>query len=502
MKKLLKKNNNSRFLGLKKEYWLLLLIFIFTIVFQLLFILQTPHFANSESYYNLRQIDHISETGKTISQDTLSYGGRQNIVPPLFYYLLLFFNFSPLALKIVNTILISTLVFVIYFSSLYITKNKKASLLAAFIGAFIPIIYSLTLNKISIHSITLPLFFFMIYCMMKVDENKKYIDYFFISSFLLPLISPIAFMIPIVFAFFFVLTNVEYVEISRRKKELILFSFLLIFLIEFIIYKEAFLQHGAGIIWQNIPPQILDNIFENINIFTTILRIGILPTILGFIAVFYVSFRSKRNSFLLLSSVLLSIFLLLLLKLITLTLGLALLGTTLTIFSSFSLYKLFLYLDKTKFHNYSKHVLFLIIGLIILLSFYPSFTTAERVIDNSFTDEEIEQIEWLGRNAKEDQVILAPLEYGNVINAVAKRKNVIDENFLLAPSAEQRLNDVDQIYITPFETKALEVTDKYNVKFVYFPERAKQKYQIEEIVYVENGDCFQKAKQEIIRVLC
>ena len=504
MIKFLKKNNGNkpRFPKLNKEYWLLLLIFIITISFQLFFTLQTPNLSNSESYYNIRQVEHISETGKPLYYDTLSYGGRQNITPPLFYYLLVFFNSSPIVLKIIPIILISTLVFIVYGISFHITKNIKASLLSSLIASFIPILYTQTLNKISIHSITLPLFFFMIYCMLKVDESKKYIDYFFVLSFLLPLINPIAFLIPISFAFFIVLTNTEYVGVSSRKKELILFSFLLIFLIEFVIYKEAFLKHGARFIWQNTPPQILDMFFTNVNIFDTILTIGILPAILGFIAVVYTSFKLKKEPYLILSSVLLSLFLLLMLKLITLSLGLTLLGITLTIFSSFSIYKFFLYFSKTKLHKHHKQVLIIFIGLVLLLSFIPSYVNANNITKDSFAEEEIEDIKWIRDNTDKEDVILAPLEYGSLINTIAKRKNVIDDNFLLAPSPEQRLGDVDQVYLTPFETKALEVTDKYNVKYIYFPDRAKQGYQIENIVYVRDGKCFNEIKPRIIKVLC
>ena len=51
-------------------------------------------------------------------------------------------------------------------------------------------------------------------------------------------------------------------------------------------------------------------------------------------------------------------------------------------------------------------------------------------------------LEWISENAGPDAVVLAPVSEGFIVNAIGKRKNVADMNFLLVKDAEVIYDDV------------------------------------------------------------
>ena len=92
----------------KVKYWLLA-IFIITLTVRLVLAFTSPNLTY-ESYFHLRQVEQITETGLPQYQDNLSYGGREIIFPPAFHYLAAFFNlFLPLGFvaKLLPNILIA-----------------------------------------------------------------------------------------------------------------------------------------------------------------------------------------------------------------------------------------------------------------------------------------------------------------------------------------------------------------------------------------------------------
>jgi|SRR3989338_1025378 len=481
---------------------ILAIIFIVSIIFQLFFSLSTENFSSDDAYLNLRLTQHISENKAHLNYDNLSYGGRELIYPVLFYYLFALLSFVPFAFKLLPIIFSSLIILIVYLISFEFTKDERVSLLASFISAFIPVYFSLTLNKFSIFSLAIPIFFFMLYCFIKMDQERKYLDYFVMFSFILPLLHPIAFLIPISFIFYLILTTTEGIEVSKLKKEAIVFSIFLIILIQFILYKKAFLNYGFSVIWQNIPKLILDNYFSNINIFKAIIGLGILPLIYGLAGVVYSYFKSKKDSFFLINGVLLGVFLLLILRLININLGLAFLGISLTILSAVSLSRYFAYLKITKFQRFENYILLGIVLAIIILSVFPSFLTSRSIIKSTLADDDTSLFVQIREKTPPGSTILAPLEVGHLITYHGKRKNVIDSNFLMAQNSEQRYLDVMEIYTTPFEIEALELMKKYRVDYMIINEKIKEIYKIKEVSYIKDEKCFKEVFNNVYEILC
>ena len=272
MKQLKKTKNNKMnlFKKISKEGWLLLFIFIFVLAFRLYFVFQSKNFSSDEAYFHLRHINYILENNKILFYDDLSYGGRYVLYPPLFHIILAYITLgSMLLLKIFPAVFASLLVFAVYFIAKYITNDKKIALFTSLLASFVPLYMTETLNNLSPYSLVIPLIFFMLYCLSKID-NQIYLWLFIVSSLLLPFLHATAILFLLTILIYLVISKSEGLELTKLKKEAMLFSVAVIILIELIIFKKAFLQYGLDVIWQNIPVNIFADEFKSLNVFEII----------------------------------------------------------------------------------------------------------------------------------------------------------------------------------------------------------------------------------------
>jgi len=479
---------------MKNKYFIILLtIYLIALAFGFYISFQNKYFNDEESYFNIRLIDHIRETGKPLLYDSLSYGGRPIIVPQLFHYVMALFSFIPFYLKIIPIVLLFSTIFIVYLISKEITGDEHASLLSALLSGFLPIYVTSIINRISVYSLLVPLIFFLFYCILKL-EDKRYLRLFLIGSFLLPFISSGSFLFILALIFYIILMISESFELSKLKKETLLFVFFLIFFINFLLFKKAFLTYGFNVIFGNVPKHLAYNYFADFSFLTYVYLIGILNLILGAIGIFFGFFKEKKESIILILGLILSTLFLLLLKFITISTGIIFLSIGLTITSSLTLSFILKYIRITKFYKIKDYVITFIILLILVFSFIPSFNLVNYKRYN-FND-----LEWLRDNTEEDSVILAPLGYGHLITGIAERKNVVDTNFLLANEPDERLRDIEVIYKTWLSTKALESIKEYKINYIYVSEN--NEYQIEDLSYAKDEKCFNKVREKIYKVVC
>src|SRR3989344_4801732 len=468
-----------------KENWLLILIFLFVLFFRLISVCQAEGFT-TDAYFNVKHVDYISENYKPMTYDELSYGGRDVLISPGFYYVLALFDLIlPLqfVLKFFPELFLAMLVFVVYLISMAITKNKNASLFAALISGFVPLFVERTLNGVSVYSLLLLVMFYMFYCLIKMVEDKKYVSRFVVLSFILPLIHPssLVFIFSIIFYIIFLVS--EGMEVNNLRKEAFLFSIILILLVEFIIFKMAFLQHGFGLINYNIPEQIIEDYFRNVNIFSLMASVGVIQLVFGVVGIYNGVFKTKNREVLLLAGLILSVLFLLATKLIDFFIGLMILGIALAILSSLGISLIYKYISITKFSKYSSYFSYFFIFLIALLSVVPSVNSARRVLDKSVVYDELIVL-GLIRNDPVNGVVLAGIEEGDLINVVAGKGNVMDTNFLLVDDAVDRAKNIRESFTTSSQAIASENFNKYNIKYIYFSDRVKERYNISQIEYV------------------
>ena len=492
---------------MRKQHWILPLIFLIVVGFRLFFAFQSPYF-NYEGYYGLRQVENIAKTGIPLYNDELSYGGKISAFPPFFYYFLALFNlFMPINLvgKILPNIFASLLIFAVYLIVKDFTKNANVALLTSFFAGFIPIFVSGTVNNSSPYSLTFPLMFFAMYSLIKIDE-KNHMYIFIILMIILTLTSAFAFLFVGGLMVYLLLLRTEGIKQIKSEPEIIMLTVFLVVWIEFLIFKNAFLANGIGIIGQNIPSEIISNYFGGTTILDTIYALGLLPFIFGIYMIYKITFKEKERDFYLMVGFSIVTFLALWFKIIPLTSALMSLGIVLTILFGQFCGRVFDYIEKTRVSRY-KFLFFIALFTV----FIATSVLASAVYSNSSSvkvpsKEEIAALEWLKENSKESEVILASLDEGSLIVHKTGRKNVIDSDFLFSKNPEQRLKDVKILYTTYYETDALSLSGKYGINYIYFSKEALKNYKMENIAYVSNEQCFDpiylNEKIKIYRILC
>lgn len=491
---------------MKREHIIVGIIFLIVFGIKLYFSFQTPYFSSDETYYNIRQLVHIKETFFPIFQDDLSYGGKTLYLPPLFFYLLAVLSYifkTEFVGKFFPALFSSSIVIISYLIAERLTKNKVAQLFTAVMAGFMPIFFSYTLNTISIYSLVAPLIFICIYFMMRVvDKEKRFIPYFIISLLILRMTTPAVIFLIFGLLAYLVFLFLEKMEMSKIEIELILFSTFLIIWTLFLFFKNAFLNYGFAILWQNIPRDLLKNYFANTNLLTIMYLIGIIPFIFGLYSVYKYTFREKDKDTYLLISFGLVIALLMWLRLIELNISLIFIGLVATFLFAKAYDDIISFIKNTRLRLTFTAVLFI---LIIISSVIPSLALASNKIRQTYSEQEIDALLWFRSNADKDSLILSTLSEGNLIATIALRKNFIDSNFMFVSNIDQRLEDAYKMYKTTSETEAIGLINKYNISYIYFSKRAKEEYNIEKIPYIEDK-CFEKKffndDVEIYKSLC
>ncbi len=471
--------------------FLLAALFVAAVAVRLWLAFQSPHFCLEDAYFTYRQVDSISSSFVPSYVDDLSYSGRTHIFPPLYYYLLSFFSFFmgvSLALKVIPNIFACTLIVIVYFMVLDMTKNRNIALFSSAAAAFIPVFFANTVNSASVISFTLPLMFYLVYCFMRIKE-RRFLYRFLFFSFIISLTSALSFLFVFAMLLYLLLTRLEYKVQNRIELEVILFVTFLTIWINAIMYKDAFLFHSYSLIWQNIPSQVLSAYFKDVDIVASVTNIGLLPLLLGVYAVYRYMFKERDKRTYLLMAFALAVAFLLWFKLVTLEVGLMFLGAILIPLLAQSLNILFRYASMTKVASYGWALWVPLVALLILTSVVPSFVKASVEMTHALSEEEAEALYWLGENSPDDAVVLSTIDEGSVVSAIADRRNVADDDFILIRSSDEVFEDVETMYTSILKTRAVELMDKYGVDYVYFSPRAEDEFGIDTLRYAEE-DCF------------
>jgi hypothetical protein len=471
----------------KKLVWLL---FLAVVVIRIAIAFSSPYF-DYDSYFHIRQIENIAQTGLPAYNDPLSYGGGFFLFPPLFHYVMAIFSvIIPIGIvgKIIPNLLYALLVPLSYYIATEITENKKLSLIVPVVVAFMPVLWS---NVFSVNPLCLaiPLIFYSFYCLVKEDEKHR-VTKFLACSIISAFATPVSILIIPIFWLYMIFLKIEKINVENKILEAGVFSTFFIVLTQFLFYKNAILLNGMNIIWQNIPAEIIKNYFAQASILGIIANIGILPFIFGLYEIYVFSFEKKERVSALFISAVLIVGVLIWAKLLPLQTGLILLGMSISVIAVKPIKNFLDYFQKIKFKN-ARIVIITVVILFLLSASIPSFTYIADSKKGLPTRSEMNGFLWLRDNSSENSVVIAGVNDGFLLNYAAERKNLIDRNFLMNSYAEERFQDVSTMYTTDFETRVLELLNEYDAKYIFFGKNVKQEFNSTKLPF-EDRKCFSK----------
>ncbi len=491
----------------KEQVYLLLgCLFAVTLALRLYFAFMTPYFSDDESYFHLRHIEQIKEDIFPQFYDPLSFSGRLFVFSPLFHYifaLLTSFGSTWYLTKIIPNIFATSLLIVIYFFVESITKNKHIALFSACISAFTPIYVVETVNALSPLTITIPVTFLFLLSFYKIHQRVYAIVTLFLACFLI-ILSPTTLLILLGLSAYLFLGIIYDCKLRKEEKEFIFFSLILTFWFYLLLYKRALLDHGINILWQNIPPQLIDKYYFDITIISSIYHIGIVPLIFGLLVIYYILFSSsferkkghitkeridveQRRKIFPIIGITIVITLFLWLKLIEWRVGLLYLSILLVILSSYGYMLFHVYIQKTKIRGWSNVIFFAIFFLFILSSLLPTLYYSKERISLTITPKEVAFLRFLPEMTRDDEIILALVDDGNYIEYFGRRKTVADSNFLQIKDTKQRLRDINTLFATQSTIVATRILNKYNATYIYVSPTAKRLYGIEFLPFEDNN---------------
>ena len=166
------------------------------------------------------------------------------------------------------------------------------------------------------------------------------------------------------------------------------------------------------------------------------------------------------------------------------------------LFSSFYL-EIKNYFQKTKLHHYQKYLAPLTLLILALSLVFPATATA--LNQDVPSVEEIAALQWIKENTPPNTGVLGLLEEGHLITFFAERKNLMDQQFPLVEDVEERFQDLNTLYTSPFQTEALELLNHYNLKYFLITPHTKEKYSLSIPRYF-GGECFKRIYKNETRV--
>lgn len=464
----------------KTVYILLFLIVLFSFAFRIYFSNDT--YNDDSAYFHLRHIGNIVENHRILYYDSLSFGGREVVYPPLFHLIMALLSFGNLfILKFLPELFFALSVVLFYLVGKELCKNDLVVLFCCLLYSFTPDFLGLTMNILSVFSLVIPLFLLIIFCLFKLKE-RKWLYVFLISSLLFPLLHSSAMLFAVAVCIFLLMNISEGLQLAKLDIQALFYSLLAVVFVNLVLYRDLFLVYGLDLVANlGLMEGLLDNSVGGI-----VFNLGLLVLFLGCFG-FYIGILKKKHIVVyFLGAVFLSVLLLFMINLLSFEDSLIYLIICLCLVSCVGLDYLYDYFSDFRW-KYTKIVFVIVITLLFFsLSYYPAVKLVKGL--NPVSSEKIEDFTWLKENSNPDDVVLSLIDDGHLITYFAERKNVVDNNLLGVNDVQERLEDTKTIYKGWYFAKAREYLKSYNIKWIYMPQDLLV-YGVSDLSYASRTDC-------------
>ncbi len=460
--------------------------------------------ANYNSYYTIRQVEHVRSTGRIIHDDPLSYQGRTHVGSALFYYIAAIFSFFVPIILILKygslLFFILSLVF-IFLITKKLFPAKYIALLVTILAAFTTSLFTFSMNTF----IPTTMFFFMYILLMYVFLTKKLSkeSFLFVLLFILTAFISSKILVLVLGAIiYFTLSRLEFIPLRKREFEVLFFSGIFAVWYYSVFYKKFFVK-GISTLWNSVPKDVLSNYFAGLSLPLMFSFIGIVPMLLGFYALYHVLFNERNRKLLFLVSLTIAWSLFTWAGFIQFREGLVYVTLHLVLLSGYTINRFGTYFKKTKI-SFIRPVLAVTLIVLVVLSFIPSLSYTSVLRSTSPTQDEISTAYFLSQQGNSSDTILASVEEGHFITALTKKKTVFDEEFDFAPKSPERWNDVKKIFLTKSEVAMKKLLDAYDVTYVYISRNTIKRYGYQDLF--DTSDCLSKIYEtnstEVYEVQC
>ena len=392
---------------------------------------------------------------------------------------------SVFAFKVFPALLATGLAIAVYLAAMEVCRNRTLAAISGFFAGFVPAMLRITTNSLSSHNLTLMLFVLSLYSLIRLEKTKQAFPWVILSSTLLALFSPFAMAFVVVLWVHMAMLKILGIKLQPKSFELMLFITFLVLVVNSIVMMQA----GSGIValLASLQPYAgygMDwgGLLSGINVVVLILGIQGIYIALS-------KETGKREAAFFISTAI-AVILLGLVGLLDLGLILGTIGVVLSITSVYSLNEIVKYVGKLRLA--SKHLL-----LIGLLTFAFALVVLQGVFEVFAADDsqakaaDIQGLLWLRNNSPSGSTVLAPLEYGHLITYFAQRRDMVDTNMINSGGTEQRLSDIGVVYTTKYETEAMKILDRYNVRYILFNQEIAAQFKSQGLSYSSDEDCFE-----------
>lgn len=449
----------------------------------------TTNYPSYSSFYGVRQVESIQNTGFPTIFDNLSYQGRVDVTQIIFYYLASFFTlFIPVILffKYASIFVWAVIAFLMYYVSNQLFANKVIVWLMTFFTVLSPILFTANLNTFEPTAL-FAVFFLLIlnsFFTIKEENSLTFVILILLSTF----VSSLSLIFVIGFLIYVILIKIGSKKLSKAELELILFSGVFITWLHFLLYRKLFLEHGVSLLQASIPNELLLGSFYGLSVPMAIAIAGILPLLLGLYGTYYVLFQEINKKHLLIVSFLFAFMIALWAGFISFTQGFVFITLLLILLSGVTMKQFNGYLNKTVLQKVKP--LFVILALVlVVVNFVPVMSYSSVIQTQSPNDDEMKTMDFIRENTKSDVTVLSTIQEGHLIASQANRKNFFDTNFIFAPQANQRYQDARNMFLSKSQTAVLGQMDYYNINYVYVSSQTKKTYPTTTSIF-ETGDCF------------
>ena len=174
---------------------------------------------------------------------------------------------------------------------------------------------------------------------------------------------------------------------------------------------------------------------------------------------------------------------------VSLDMGLIFLGIFFSLFAGVLYKSFFEYLKKTHAAGHSMLILAGLIGIFIFTSVLTSASFRSTSYNDGPSKGDIAAFEWLG-GEEGDYVVFSDLKEGNLVVALSRKKNFLDDHFFMSPDVKQRISDMETLYSTPSQVEATEILDRYGISHLVVTRKALESRNLTGLAYV-NNNCFE-----------